>query len=469
MMILLKQARAFGLGIALATQNPVDLDYKGLANIGTWFLGRLQTQRDKDRVIDGLEGAAAQQGSKFDKAAMSEMLAALGSRVFLMNNVHDDGPTVFQSRWALSYLRGPLSRQQIQKLMDPRRAELSGGSLARPQSNTGAGATASGGPAAGAAPQGRPLVPNSINERFWVSSKRPSDSGRLIYRPGLLATTACHFVQAASKLDDWYARTLLYIYGGEIPESVWREAIELPEGALELAKSPEDDFEYEETPGTLLNEKSFKAWGKELVDELYRNRPMQLYTCKPLKRTSSPGQSETDVRMAWSQELREIRDAEKTKLKQKYADKLKSLQTKILAAEQRLEKQKAQYDKEKWGALLSVGTTVLGRLLGNKITAAGTISSGRGAVRAAEKRTSVGHAEDSLEVLLADREALEQECQQEIDELQSQYSPEGLQLEPLELACRKSDTKIDLLCLIWIPWQVSSRGILTPLVDLPMQ
>ncbi|MCA9195081.1 MAG: ATP-binding protein, partial [Planctomycetales bacterium] len=111
MLVLLKQARAFGLGICLATQNPVDLDYKGLSNIGTWFLGRLQTQRDKDRVLDGLEGAAAQTGTRFDRAAMEQTLAALGNRVFLMNNVHDDFPTIFQSRWALSYLRGPLSRQ----------------------------------------------------------------------------------------------------------------------------------------------------------------------------------------------------------------------------------------------------------------------------------------------------------------------------------------------------------------------
>ncbi|MEL7338165.1 MAG: helicase HerA-like domain-containing protein, partial [Planctomycetota bacterium] len=109
MLTLLKQARAFGLGICLATQNPVDLDYKGLSNIGTWFLGRLQTQRDKDRVLDGLEGAAIQTGAQFDKSEMDKMLAGLGNRVFLMNNVHDDGPSVFHTRWALSFLSGPLS------------------------------------------------------------------------------------------------------------------------------------------------------------------------------------------------------------------------------------------------------------------------------------------------------------------------------------------------------------------------
>ncbi len=121
MLTLLKQARAFGLGIMLATQNPVDLDYKGLSNAGTWFLGRLQTERDKARVIEGLEGASAAAGSQFDRAKIDQMLSALGNRVFLMNNVHDNQPVVFQTRWCLSYLRGPLTRTQIQTLMQARK------------------------------------------------------------------------------------------------------------------------------------------------------------------------------------------------------------------------------------------------------------------------------------------------------------------------------------------------------------
>ncbi|HJW83943.1 MAG TPA: DUF87 domain-containing protein, partial [Anaerolineae bacterium] len=119
LLTLLKQARAFGLGVVLATQNPVDLDYKGLSNAGTWFLGRLQTDRDKARVLDGLEGAAAGAGSGFDRQRMEQILAGLGSRIFLMNNTHEDAPVVFQTRWAMSYLRGPLTRNQIKVLMDP--------------------------------------------------------------------------------------------------------------------------------------------------------------------------------------------------------------------------------------------------------------------------------------------------------------------------------------------------------------
>ena len=115
LMTLLKQARAFGLGVVLATQNPVDLDYKGLANTGTWFIGRLQTERDKARVLEGLEGASRSAGKKFDRGRMEQTLAGLGNRIFLMNNVHEDEPVVFETRWCLSYLRGPLTRTQIKR------------------------------------------------------------------------------------------------------------------------------------------------------------------------------------------------------------------------------------------------------------------------------------------------------------------------------------------------------------------
>ena len=127
MLTLLKQARAFGVGVVLATQNPVDLDYKGLSNAGTWFLGRLQTQRDKDRVLEGLEGASTAAGHAFNRQEMDEILSGLGNRVFVMNNVHDDQPVVFQTRWALSYLRGPLTREQIQTLMAARKQACTGG------------------------------------------------------------------------------------------------------------------------------------------------------------------------------------------------------------------------------------------------------------------------------------------------------------------------------------------------------
>lgn len=114
LLTILKQARAFGMGLVVATQNPVDLDYKALANAGTWMLGRLQTERDKARVLDGLEGAAA--GASLDRSHIDNLLSGLGKRQFLLHNVHEKAPVVFETRWTLSYLRGPLGRDEIKKL-----------------------------------------------------------------------------------------------------------------------------------------------------------------------------------------------------------------------------------------------------------------------------------------------------------------------------------------------------------------
>jgi hypothetical protein len=117
LLTLLKQARAFGLGVVLATQNPVDLDYKALSNTGTWMIGRLQTERDRDRLLDGLMTAA---NPNLDRAQLGRMISGLNKRVFLLHNVHESAPVLFNTRWALSYLCGPLTRNQIKQLRPSR-------------------------------------------------------------------------------------------------------------------------------------------------------------------------------------------------------------------------------------------------------------------------------------------------------------------------------------------------------------
>ena len=140
LLTLLKQARAFGIGIVLASQNPVDLDYKGLGNAGTWFLGRLQTERDKARLLDGLEGALTGQGATFDRGETERILSSLQKRTFFLHDVHEDHPVIFQTRWAMSYLRGPLTKDQIKLLSPPvARASPPASGAARPTTAAGGG------------------------------------------------------------------------------------------------------------------------------------------------------------------------------------------------------------------------------------------------------------------------------------------------------------------------------------------
>ncbi len=463
MLVLLKQARAFGLGITLATQNPVDLDYKGLSNIGTWFLGRLQTQRDKDRVLDGLEGAAAQTGGKFDRQAMEQTLAALGSRVFLMNNVHDDRPTIFQSRWAMSYLRGPLSRQQIQALMDPRRAELTPQEKSTPTAST---TPQPAGAREASARTSRPIVPTGIDERFWIPSQRALENRTLIYRPALLANVSCHYVRASAGVDDWLDKSLLYQVDRKLADEVWLAAREVGKGTLELSPKPEDHFTFAELPAQMLNARQFKGWESDLEDHLYRRMPIRLYQCIELKETSKLGQDELDARMGWGQKIRELRDAEIAELRKKYTAKLSSLESKIRTAQQRVDRERAQYDKEKWNSLLNIGQTMLGALLGNKVSSRGS-AAGRSMTRAAQERGDIRHATDSLEDLQGQQYDLNRECEDEINALSERLSVESLTLEPLDVPCRKGDIKISLLTLLWIPWEVDAHGAQLPLVELP--
>jgi hypothetical protein len=204
LLTLLKQARAFGLGVVLATQNPVDLDYKGLANTGTWFIGRLQTERDKARVMEGLEGIAASSGAPFDRARMEQLLAGLGNRVFLLNNVHEDEPAVFQTRWTLSYLRGPLTRAQIKRLMDPQKTspdENRSRGAESGQAERAAGEAKKPVAAGAFAQASRPVLSPDVPQYFLPVRETQQNGAALVYRPMLLGAAQVRFADSKAGID----------------------------------------------------------------------------------------------------------------------------------------------------------------------------------------------------------------------------------------------------------------------------
>ena len=460
MLTLLKQARAFGLGIVLATQNPVDLDYKGLSNMGTWFLGRLQTQRDKDRVLDGLEGASMQQGSAFDRQTMERSLSALGNRVFLMNNVHDDGPTVFQSRWALSYLRGPLSRDQISKLMAHKRKQ--------PQPSASSRQAAGSLSTAGGESNTRPIVPADVTEKFLIPTKIAGAKARMVYRPAILSQSSIHFVKSSADVDYWQDVQLLVDIDQEIPDPLWEKAKRIEPDVLQLGNQPEDAFAYAELPVALSSRKNYASWEKSLKEYFFRHTQCTVYTCKALKQTSTPGVAEMDARIEFSHKAKELRDQAIDKLKVKFGDKLRSFQTRILASQQKLEREKEQANAKQMEGFFNIGTTILGALLGNKIASSTNVTRAASAVKgmgkAAAQKGDVMRAQESYEELMAAKDELERECQDEIEIVTSQFSVENLALEAIDIPIRKADTKTKLLALVWVPWQVDGQGIAKPLI-----
>jgi hypothetical protein len=460
MLTLLKQARAYGLGIVLATQNPVDLDYKGLSNIGTWFLGRLQTERDKLRVLDGLEGAALQSGSTFDRGQMDQLLSSLGNRVFLLNNVHDDSPSVFQSRWALSYLRGPLSRQQIQTLMKNRTTAAENRDIEKPKSSFNVNTSG----------DSRPMIPNGVVELFWVPSRLARNATKIVYRPTILGQASQHFVKATSKVDLWQDYSFMIRLDNELADSPWEGAESLGDGQLQLGTQAEAGVAFSVLPDGAVNAAGFKKLETEFKNYLYRHESLNLFFCKALNKTSSPGESEADFRVALDIAARELRDTEIEKLKNKFSTKLQSLKNRIQTAEQRVQQKAEVAKRHKLESILNIGTSLLGAVLGNKLASktnlskAGTAAKTLG--RTAQKQGDVARAEESLESLQQQYDELSQQFQNEVDEIENKLNAHSLELETIDIPSKKSDIRLNRLALVWIPWQVDEMGIATPLVDI---
>lgn len=452
MLTLLKQARAFGVGCVLATQNPVDLDYKGLANAGTWFLGRLQTERDKQRVLEGLEGASTQSGQAFDRQRTERLLAGLDSRVFLMNNVHDDAPVVFHTRWVLSWLRGPMTRAQIAALMADRRTAAADQSA--PFQAPGAELHVD---------DRRPVLPPGIEE-YFLPVKGPYEA--LIYRPALLGQARAHFVDRRSGIDHWDVVTLLRLAGDSVGESPWEDAEPQPQAQpLDLQPNPEDARAvFRDLPADMLQKKSYAGWRRRLKDFLYQQHRLRLLTCRELKESARPEESEADFRIRLRHVAREARDAEIDALRSKHVSRFTRLDDQIRRAEQQVEKQKSQRTEKGLSAAVSFGTSLLNAFFGRRrrsaISQAGTAI--RSASRVSREQEDVRHAVEQLNALRDKREALTERIESEIQAIRDRLDPELMTYETRELTPRKSDIAVERVTLVWLPYRVTGGDTSEP-------
>src|SRR6185369_1241712 len=333
LLTLLKQGRAFGLGVVLATQNPVDLDYKGLANTGTWYIGRLQTERDKARVLEGLEGIAAGTGQKFDKQAMEQLLAGLDKRIFLLNNVHDDAPELFETRWALSYLRGPLTRAQIKLLMDPLKASTAPAAVA---------AVSAPAPVASAPPKTeRAILPPDVSQYYIPVRSSGDANATLTYHPMLLGAAEVRY--SNSKTVEMTQQLSLLAAFADGPAGLdWSQATSIDLPVDDLESEPEANAQFAEVPADATKAKSYATWRKDLASWIYRNQRLELLESPSLEIVSNPGESERDFRVRLQQLAREQRDEAVEKLRQKYAPKFEVLEDRKRRAEQAVEREAEQ-------------------------------------------------------------------------------------------------------------------------------
>jgi hypothetical protein len=437
LLTLLKQARAFGVGVVLATQNPVDLDYKGLANAGTWFIGRLQTERDKERLLEGLEGS-------FDRAALGEMLARLGKRVFLMNNVHETAPVLFETRWTLSYLRGPLTRVEIKTLMSPRKSTPA--TAAVEKSTTAVVQSGQ-----------RPVLPPDIPHAY-IPARGSHES--ITYRPVLLVSAQIRYVDAKSKVDYLEEKVFLTPIQDDSLPVQWEQCAETTIDPSDLGNSPAENASFAALPPAASKAKSYAGWNKDFVTWSYGHRQLNVYRSEVLKTFSQPNETEGDFRIRLQQTTREERDRAIEKLRLKYQPKMVTLQDRLRRAQQTVERERQQSQSQTLDTVVSVGTGLLGAFFGRKRIATAATGAIRSAGRIRKETGDVSRATETVEAMEQQLADLQAQLESEIHGIQLQFEASAVNLEAISIKPKKTNINVRLFTLAWAPY-VSVGGALS--------
>lgn len=435
MLTLLKQARAFGVGIVLATQNPVDLDYKGLSNCGTWFIGKLQTERDKARVLDGLTLAS---NGEIDSKTLDKMLASTKTRIFIMRSIHETDPILFETRWTMSYLRGPMTLTQIAKLTEksPEAIQAKSKESVLPEVAAGPKSTA------------KPMTPTGIAEYFV---RRIDIRQAPHYSPYVLGIAKLHFVDAKNKVDTWRQVSLMATATEDSNTLQWDQGKSVEGIQQLLEKEPRPNSTFAELPSGMMQAKNYDAFSKSFALSLYQNQTYTLYRSSELNATSNPGETEADFKSRLQLTTREKRDHQIQKVRDKYEKNIASLSQKIRLAQ---EKMSQKQEKAGWGkaeTVLGFITTILGAIFGRGVTK-GTIN------QAGTSLKRVGRAtRESQDAARAEQDL--QQYQQQRDDLQRQMTDEiatigdtaNLQVESIVVRPRKGDIEVQQLALVWWP------------------
>ncbi len=443
---LLKQARAFGLGLVLATQNPADLDYKGLSNIGTWFIGRLQTERDKARVLEGLKGTST--SDQLNDRELDEVLNGLGNRVFLVNNVHEVQPHVIQTRWAMSYLRGPFSREDIKRLRS------SNADSSRTSSDQAAQSSGEERKVAVNAVREtqRPAVDPQIREYFLPRNA----SNQIQYQPMLLVSAWARFSKSNPPVDHGETYDLLIPFSDGPFSVLWDEGRRLDCPVDSLSSKPSEGMSFDSLIPKAADPKSYKKWSTELTTWIYQKKTLELFKSASLKETSKVGESERDFRIRLQLVARQKRDEMLDKLRTRYNSRMERLNNSIQNAERAAERERRQANDATVSSAIQIGASLLGAFTGRKTTISGNLrragSAARSANRAAHQQGDTAIAEEKILELQQQLTEVEDQLRMEMSELelnmQSQLSE---QLEKVAVSPKKADIGINLLTLAWVP------------------
>jgi hypothetical protein len=425
MMLLLKQARAFGVGVVLSTQNPVDLDYKGLSNIGTWFIGRLQTTQDIERVIDGLDGKV---GSSYRKSEIKNLLANLKKRTFFLKSAHLEDVRLFSTRWVMSYLKGPLKRDEIASLMkiqkEAQAIEVQSVDTMLEKAQT-----------LGSFQH----IDKSINQYF-----EPDSSEQHHYTATLGAVATVHFYNQRKGIDESRELLLSLLLEGKQRSLDWERARDIEESFENYPHIAPSKAKFSSLPKVVLEDKGLKKAIRDLKETLYREQHLELFRCLSPKLESKVEESESDFRVRIQDTLDDKKEQAIEKLQSRYAKKENTLLDRLTRAKERVAKE----ESDSTSSIFEAGIAVLGALFGKS----SPTKIGRAIKKGSnifKERGDMSRAEERMVKVQEDIETLAYELEDKIDELNEKYNIDNCEIETFPIKPRKTDIDVDMCAVVW--------------------
>jgi hypothetical protein len=468
MLRLLKQARAFGLGMLLVTQNPVDLDYKALSNAGSWFVGKLQTEQDKARLLDGLESVEAGE-TGFKRSDMDKIISDLDKRVFLLHNVHAGEPEIFHTRWAMAYLRGPITRDRLAELN-----QFVGAKIGTVETGTATEAKTarSGEPtkmkeSTSTVAQTRPAVPAGVTELFLPNNQTlsqalkaaglegasPSEQA-LIYRPSLLAQAMVRYLDRKNNIDE--SRTVSALVSEADRQGIirWEDWMGPSVDRDVLDDSPISEAQFAELVPPFTDGKRVKSMVKDFLDYVYHDAGLTVLKNETLKLFAQPDTTRAEFLTQCSEVAREMRDEEIDKLQDKYEKKIDTLEDRLAREERELAEDEAELSGRKMEELATHAENVLGLFSGSRSSR--RVSSSLSKRRMTSKaKADVAESMDEIEALRAELNEMAAELKDEIAEIEERWSEVASQIVESTITAYKKDIREDLFGLAWVPyWRV---------------
>lgn len=432
MLTLLKQARAFGLGIVLCTQNPVDLDYKGLANCGTWFIGKLQTERDKNKVIEGLKGGSI---AEIEATSLDNMLRLTGNRTFILRSIYKKEPLLFQTRWTLSFLRGPLTLAQIESFTSNKEKNYSLSRIDKEKESLS--------PTKG-------VVPSGITE-FFI--KLPTPLRSILYKPMIIGMGKVHYLDAKNKIDIWKEVCLLASLNELNNEVNWAEGKNIPDLKNHLEKEPIPGSSFADLPTPLSQEKNYNLFEKNLISSLYQNQTYTLFSVPDLKLVSKPDETIGEFKSRLLLLAREKRDQKINTLREKYAEKIATVTEKLKKSQEKVADRQQEAGLKKTETLISFGTTILGAILGKGVSK-GTLSQAGTSIKKAGRMSKdsqdIVKAEEGVEKYRQQLEDFQKQLNNEIAQISLGEDTET-EIEKIIIRPRKGDIWVEKIALAWLP------------------